>query len=277
MKNAYLGKSKLPFLQSKMEPKVLYKQSNLKKDFRTGEIRITAVCFPDEGISVNADAKCNTPWEPVTVQLGKKVWNFNTIPFHKESPVRSCLCGFHAYNEYSPARNHDQNGLKGHFVLRVVGSGKMFEYKQGYRYGHQRLEEVVVAKCGSSSCTYYADRLLVGKQGHIMPYCYSCSRGTPIRMVESLMSFSEFEEAASKGLPPNAPRITIRSEALGVVPWERKLKSPEKTKEAMKQISKHSLSRLTSENTVMVGLTALLCSPMAIPLIGLISYYNSVR
>lgn len=263
----------------KMEPKVLYKQSNLKKDFRTGEIRLLSVCFPEDakGISVNADAKCNIPFDPVVVALGKKSWTFDAPLFHKESPSKLCRCGFHAYNEYSPARTHNQQGVKGHFVLRVVGSGKMFEYKQGYRYGHQRVEEVIVTKCGSSSCGSYADRLLVGRQGNITPLCSSCSRGTLIRVVESLMSFSEFEEAASKGLPPNAPRVTIRSEALGIVPWERPVKTSETVKDATKQISKKAPSWMTSEKIAAAAITALMCSPVVVPLIGLISYYNSVR
>lgn len=271
MRNAYLGQSKRFSFAGKMEPKVLYKQSNLKKDFRTGEIRLTAVCFPDQGISVNADAKCNIPFDPVVVALGKKSWTFDAPLFHKESPSKLCHCGFHAYNEYSPARTHNQQGLVGHFVLRVVGSGKMFEYNKGYRYGHQRLEEVILTKCGSSSCGHYADRLLVGRQGNITPLCSFCSRGTLIRVVESLMSFSEFEEAASKGLPPHAPRVTIRSEAVGIVPWERKSHPIENTKDAMKQISKKGPSWMASENFVMAALTALMCSPAAIPLIWLVT------
>ena len=269
MRNRYLGKSKLAFTPTKMEPKVLYKQSDLKKDFRTGEIRLISVCFTEDeaGTSVNADAKCLAHMNPLQLSLGPKTWTLDTggPVSHRETPARRCRCGFHAYNEYSPARNHDQ---KGDFILKVVGSGKMFEYKQGYRYGHQRLEEVIVTKCGT--CKNYADRLLVRSQGKVMPLCASCFTSL-IRKVEKVMSFSEFEEAASKGLPPNAPRITIRSELASLAPWERPAQSPEKDQTATKRTSKKRPSWMNSENVAV----ALMCSPVAIPLIMLVQYYNA--
>lgn len=222
MINHYLGKSKSAFVRSKMEPKALYKATDLKKDFRTGEIRLVALCFREDegGISVNAEAQCHVTREPLKVTLGERTWTLyggGPDPC-KETPARSCRCGFHAYNEYAPARDHDQGGQ---FVVRVVGSGKMFEYKQGYRYGHQRLEEVIVGSCGV--CAHHADRLVVGGTGNLIPLCGNCTRRRE-PPTSSLMSFSELEEAASKGLPPNAPRITIRSENVALVPWERPVK-----------------------------------------------------
>lgn len=223
MKNRYLGKSTIPLLRSNMEPKVLYKQSNLKKDFRTGEIRLMSVCFPEDetGTSVNADAKCQVILDPLMLTIGNKTWTLGKggTPYHKEIPARICDCGFHAYNEYAPARDHDQ---KGNFVLRVVGSGKMFEYKQGYRYGHQRVEEIIVTECANYGCARNADRLRVFSYGDIQPVCSVCSSQRWIGAY-SLMSFREFEEVASKGLPDNAPRITIRSEYSDVTAWEREV------------------------------------------------------
>lgn len=260
MKNRYLGKSRMPFLPANMEPKVLYKQSNLKKDFRTGEIRLMSVCFPEDeiGTSVNADAKCQVNLEPLKLTIGNRTWNLDKggPTSHREIPARSCNCGFHAYNEYAPARNHDQKGL---FILRVVGSGRMFEYKQGYRYGHQRVEEVIVTECATYGCGSRADRLRVLNWGDIQPVCSGCSALRRIG-TNSLMSFSEFEQAASKGLPENAPRITIRPESSDVKVWEREV-----SKITGKPKSNHSLADNFWEN---ISITALLIVPMALPIVG---------
>jgi hypothetical protein len=182
-----------------MKPEVLYKRASLVQDLTTDEIKLKSVYWNGVTVPLNSDAKC------LDLFAG----------LHGQAPARFCSCGFHAYKEYNDAHLHPQAG---DVVLRVVGSGKMFEYNKGYRYGHQRLEEIIVYQCVSYNCSEPADRLAKINYELIRPVCRLHSGETE---TQTIMSFSEFEEVASASLPADAPRVTIRSEYKTLVPWDR--------------------------------------------------------
>lgn len=181
-----------------MVPEILYKKSNIKQDWTSivDSIYLAPVAYSKAvGITVNAEARC---------EQGIR---------HGEAPSKSCYCGFHAYKEISDAQAHDQ---RGDFIFRVVASGKMFEYNKGYRYGHQRVEEIIVSSC--CTCSEFADRLSIQPAGYIRPVCFGHS-GTGGG--EKIISFSDLAEMASSSLPANAPNITVRSINPSVFPWEK--------------------------------------------------------
>lgn len=202
MENAYLGiGSRKPILT----PEILYKKSRLRLDPATNEVRLIPLSFPTaEGMSVNTDAACE-----------------NRETLHRKGPVKNCSCGFYAYRYHHDAQNHNQGG---EFVLRVVGSGKMFEYKKGYRYGHQRLEEIIISGCIDKDCTDSADRIGIRvSDGALYPVCYHHAATTE---EQKITSFSELGTMASLSLPSAAPRITVRSTDPAVVPWEKGQRLP---------------------------------------------------
>lgn len=225
MSNKYLGVRKRSFVKQRvpMTAQTLYKQSNLEYNHVANTIRLKSLAFPENrGIAVNADAKCSYEDENFILGIGRAELDLTSLAnkLHgEESPSRGCTCGFHAYSEYEDARYHKQ-GIAGYFVLKVVGSGKMFEYKKGYRYGHQRLEEVIVSGCQYYVCDEPADRLIFHNDGEIKPVCRYHFKPQYVPSHNQCMSFQRFGEIASKGLPEGAPRITMRSENAEVIPWE---------------------------------------------------------
>lgn len=226
--NFYLGSRKRNSLLTRMLPKgpqdiaprTLYKKSLLMRDQNTGEINLSPVGFPDsplefpKGITFNAEAECRNTTH-----------SFNLLA--REVPSKACTCGFHAYSKEDDAKNHIQSGADS-FVLKVVASGKMLEYEKGYRYGHQRVEEIVVSKC--FMCPVPADRVIIlgfarrphltaGRitEGAIAPVCsqHAYLSAPP----NGSISFDQVSEIASRSLPTNAPRIRCYSSSSLVQPW----------------------------------------------------------
>lgn len=166
-------------------PQTLYKRANLKLHRKTGEILIVPLVHQAEGVGVNADAVCGAG-------------------FSHAAPRRGCRCGFYAYTSYDDAESHCQGG---DVILKVVASGEMFQYRQGYRYGHQRLEQVEVRKC--HWCPESAYRFaLTFHNDVLLPMCRSHASNTAMKT----LSFPQVEEFASAELPSHAPRITVKAE-----------------------------------------------------------------
>lgn len=215
MGNPYLGRGK--GAKKAMEPVRLYKSVNLKRDPLTKEIRLLSVAFSDDslGFSVNEKAQC--------LLVGERGLNKGVIQaVHGDSPARACRCGFHAYREHSKAHGHQQmnpSGVRGAFVAGVVASGKMFEYNEGYRYGHQRVEEILATRCADSQfCTNHADRCIVNPKNMVIPVCSSHAYHYGTK--NTTLSFKELGDRASAILPEGAPRIQVRSTYDFVKPWQ---------------------------------------------------------
>lgn len=207
MHNAYLGiRKRKPLLAvfnnepKDSTPKTLYKKAFLLWDSSAEALTLSPLAFP-EGTSFNAAAECRSSYH-------------RSNPLTRfEVPSKACSCGFYAYTDEDDARDHTQAGPDS-FILKVVASGKMLEYKKGYRYGHQRVEEVIVYSC--YGCDKSADRVILLERTSIVPVCKSHAR--IVRPIYRL-SFKEMGELASRSLPTHAPRIKFRSANEEVKPW----------------------------------------------------------
>lgn len=212
MGNIYLGKGERS-KNAPMEPVCLYKKVNLQRDRATDEITLRSVAFASEakGFAMNEKAEC--------LAVGERGLNIGVIKaVHGESPNRACRCGFYAYARKDKAFHHRQlndGSADGKFMVKVIASGKMFEYQDGYRYGHQRVAEIIPSLCGAGNCFSFADR--IGYQGSMVyPLCADHAHMVPR---QSLRSFDELGEVASISLPDGAPRIKVRSYFDHVQPW----------------------------------------------------------
>lgn len=116
------------------------------------------------------------------------------------APSRVCGCGFYAYTAYEDAEAHEQGG---DVILKVVASGKMFQYSKGYRYEHQRVEQVEVKNCHWCPKSAYRFAMM---NGRLTPICRMHAANV------TTMSFHKFEALASLGLPSHAPKIKVKAE-----------------------------------------------------------------
>lgn len=205
--NFYLGSRKKDSLLVRVlakepltsEPKTLYKKALLGWDASSHEITIHPLVFPQK-ISFNAQAEC------------RNSLHYSNIFTKFEVPSKVCSCGFYAYLKEEDARDHIQAGAES-FILKVIASGKLLEYNKGYRYGHQRVEEVLVYSC--FCCDKPADRVIL-EESRIRP---TCKRHAKIVRPIHRASFTEMGELASRSLPAHAPRIKFRSANEGLTPW----------------------------------------------------------
>lgn len=193
LNNPYLGDRKGYLFSKKSEPKTLYKTSSLRWDKATDTVSLSSVSPIMRPTAMNDDAQCIVPHE-----------DGEGLGFHLSYPSRFCTCGFHGYSDYADAVTHSQSG---DVILKVVASGKMFEYDKGYRFGHQRVEGVVISEhCRAIGCQEKTEALFVdidGMECFLRPVCAKhASTG------ES-MSLERFAEIVSRTLPKTAPRITV--------------------------------------------------------------------
>lgn len=194
--NQYLGANKPGLFRKKSEPKTLYKTSNLLWDKKTGMIRLSSVAPISHSTAMNDDAVCIAAHD-----------DGDAYGIHKSYPARFCTCGFHGYSSYIDASFHNQGG---DVILQVVASGKMFEYDKGYRFGHQRVEAIVIRNCCAIGCNAEAESFFVYEtdaERFLKPVC-----NTHAGMGQS-MSVKHFESVVSNTLPSNAPRITVFADA----------------------------------------------------------------
>lgn len=191
--NQYLGlRQGSLFKRQTEQPQTLYKASNLFFDEATNTVRLSSVALISHTTAMNADAKC---FAPDSGGEGEGS--------HLTYPARFCHCGFHGYAYYADAVAHSQVG---DVILRVVASGKMFEYEKGYRFGHQRVEEIVISGCRAVGCHSEAERFFLHTmkdECFLKPVCAKHSQSG------KSMSFELFEEIVSRTLPDKAPRIIV--------------------------------------------------------------------
>lgn len=189
------------------QPKTLYKKVNLAWNAETREIELLPLAQYKSKVSMNAEAKCHN--QPLHLS-GRS----------REVPAKHCSCGFYAYKDNDDAKNHDQHG---NFLAKVVASGILLEHEKGYRYGHQRIEEIVVGTC--FQCSAPADRVIItflipsrrSQPTHsIFPVC-SIHTGPSIPNGD--ISFDHLSELASRSLPEHAPRLRCYSSSSLVQPW----------------------------------------------------------
>lgn len=181
----FLGSGRVKKTDRNVEgnPVTVYKRANLK--LAHGKILIIPLVHGrDKGVEVNGDATC-------------------VSAFPHKSPLKGCTCGFYAYTSREDAVSHPQGGS---VVLKAVASGKMLQYLKGYRYGHQRVEQVEVTHC--TWCDSSAYRFAIAPTGELYPMCRSHASETAMKTLR----FQDFEDMASSGLPSGAPRITIKAD-----------------------------------------------------------------
>lgn len=213
--NTYLGSGVKTSLVSAIfgsrskntEPKTLYKKVNLGWDAETRQIELFPLTQRKRSIDFNAESKCHNP-------------ELHASGHSREVPAKHCSCGFYAYKDNDDAKNHDQHG---NFLVKVVASGRMLEHEKGYRYGHQRVEEIVVGNC--FLCSVPADRVIIFChtgysrtlfKDSIIPACSEhIIHSAPNRSI----SFDQVGELASHSLPTHAPRIHCYSSSPLVQPW----------------------------------------------------------
>lgn len=188
------------------EPKTLYKKVNLGWNAETRQIELVPLVSRQQRIGFNAEATCHNP-------------NLHASGYSRAVPAKHCSCGFYAYKDNADAKNHDQHG---DFLVKTVASGKILEHEKGYRYGHQRVEEIVVGTC--FLCSQPADRvILFGQTGYVRRFKGSIIPACSQHIVQSApngnISFEQVGEMASLSLPTHAPRIRCYSSSSSVQPW----------------------------------------------------------
>lgn len=189
VRSRFLGPQKTYGNKGATRGLILYKNAHIVWDSVVKEMLVHSLIDPlPKTVAMTVEAQCD-----------------NLHPFSSHQPPhRMCSCGFYAYDHLSDAQNCKRGD--GFVIAKVRASGNTFQYDNGYRYSHQRVEEVHITHC--YQCADPANQFVLldhsPKDGftgkfRLTPVCADHSQDYT---KDRLMSFTECEtiiSLASKG------------------------------------------------------------------------------